>query len=51
MFVINLALHGGPPIDFPTNETVELFNLHAWLEHAAKKRAWPSVNDTMLLEN
>jgi len=57
MPVIILAMHGAPPIDFPTNETVEMFNLHARLEHVAegeslslqerydqmdaKKRAWP----------
>lgn len=57
MTVIILAMHGAPPNDFPTNETVELFNLHARLEHVAeeeslslrerydhldaKMRAWP----------
>jgi len=54
---ILLAMHGSPPNDFPPNETVELFNLHARLEHTsaglqealleryiqleAKMRAWP----------
>jgi sirohydrochlorin cobaltochelatase len=57
MPVIILAMHGAPPSDFPPNETIELFNLHARLEHAnegesealqeryqrldAKIRAWP----------
>jgi sirohydrochlorin cobaltochelatase len=57
MPVIVFALHGSPPFDFPTNETVELFNLHTRLEHVAegesfalrerydqldaKMRAWP----------
>lgn len=56
MSVIILAMHGAPPNDFPTNETIELFNLHARLEHTqgreslalrerydqldAKMRAW-----------
>jgi hypothetical protein len=35
MPVIILAMHGSLPLDFPTNETVELFNLHARLEHIA----------------
>ena len=26
MPVIFLAMHGAPPNDFPTNETIELFN-------------------------
>lgn len=34
MPVIILAWHGAPPIDFPTNETVEMFNLPARLEHS-----------------
>jgi len=57
MPIIILAMHGAPPNDFPTSETVELFNLHARLEHSAardssalrerydqldtKMRAWP----------
>lgn len=57
MPVTILAMHGAPPSDFPPNETIELFNLHARLEHAgesesgelleryqhldAKMRAWP----------
>jgi hypothetical protein len=36
MPVIILAMHGAPPIDFPTNETVEMFNLHARLDHFAE---------------
>lgn len=37
MPVIILAMHGAPPNDFPTNETIELFNLHARLEHAQER--------------
>ena len=55
--VIILAMHGAPPKDFPRQEAVELFSLHARLEHAhgsdrsaleqryheleAKMRSWP----------
>ena len=39
MPVIILAMHGAPPIDFPTNETVEMFNLHARLEHVAERES------------
>jgi sirohydrochlorin cobaltochelatase len=54
---IVLAMHGAPPADFPKQELVEFFGLHARLEHAgpgertalaarydeleAKMRAWP----------
>lgn len=31
--VIVLAMHGSPPLDFPKQETMELFNLHARLGH------------------
>ena len=34
--VIVLAMHGMPPKDFPSNETGELFSLHARLEHASE---------------
>ena len=36
MPVIIFAMHGSPLLDFPTNQTVELFNLHARLEHIAE---------------
>jgi sirohydrochlorin cobaltochelatase len=39
MSVIILAMHGAPPHDFPTNETVELFNLHTRLEHAGENES------------
>lgn len=51
------AMHSAPPNDFPPHETIELFNLHAGLEHQedeesqilqerfgqlhSKIRAWP----------
>ena len=43
MPVIILAMHGAPPTDFPSKETIELFNLHARLEHADEQE-----NKTML---
>lgn len=55
--VIVLAMHGAPPTDFPKPELMELFGLHARLEHItgperaalerrhaeleARVRAWP----------
>lgn len=57
MKIIILAMHGAPPLDFPPQETAELFSLHSRLEHyrgperpalerryaelEAKMRAWP----------
>ncbi len=32
--VVVLAMHGAPPLDFPKEEMVEYFGLHARLEHA-----------------
>lgn len=49
--VIVLAMHGSPPLDFPRQETMELFNLHARLEHSSASSADPlSVRFTQLDE-
>lgn len=58
---IVLAMHGAPPLDFPPQETAELFMLHERLEHASqsersqleqryheldrKMRDWPRTPD------
>jgi sirohydrochlorin ferrochelatase len=39
--VIVLAMHGSPPSDFPKQETMELFNLHARLGHSGSSDADP----------
>jgi sirohydrochlorin cobaltochelatase len=58
--VVVLAMHGGPPLDFPENELVEFFTLHARVGHGgagardqrqryeeleARMRSWPRTGN------
>lgn len=58
--VVVLAMHGGPPLDFPENELVEFFTLHARVGHGgagardqrpryeeleARVRSWPRTGN------